>query len=914
MSIPLPTPLHTPLSKLLHSMTPIPPIFRILPFLASAALAADVSLSPAGPMFTPQAARDAARSLPKPVRVIVAEGTYALTEPLMLDAQDSGVHWEAAAGARPTFEGGRAITGWVAQKDGLWKAPVPEARAGKWDFEQLWVNGKRATRARTPNIGFFHMFDEADPATFPGIADLSARAFVARPAEYAVLQAIPQAERDGVLLSATQIWSVGQCRIEKLDDATQSVLIKGRARYPFVENEPDQRWFVENFKAALDAPGEWYLDKQEGALYYRPRAGEDMGKAEVIAPVTERFLVIAGAKDVRFSGLRFVHADHRIPATGLHDGQAASLIDGAIEIEKATGIHFSDCEVAHLGKYAIYFKNATADCSVTHCHLHDLGAGGVRIGEIKMPEHRDVTQRITVDDCIIQHGGRMFASACGVFLAHAKQCAVTHCDIGDFYYSGVSAGWQWGYKESASRENRVENNHIHHLGWGYISDMGGFYGLSTAPGSVVSGNHIHHIAGFRYGGWGLYNDEGTTDMLMEKNLIHDTSNASFHQHYGYYNTIRNNIFAFGRTAAIYRTRNESRLSLICERNIAIWEPTSKMLDGSEAAWKLNENPAKGDPKDTAIFRKNLYWQTDGAKPVAIAKKWSWEEWLKMGRDAGSIFADPLFVDLAKRDFRLKPGSPAEKIGFEPWDLTLAGVRRDGPNGAAWRELAGKGAIFPNWEQDSKPWPAPEFSIPLQTFERTSLGALGIRNGYVDAEGKGDSIGVSEDAASPFGVKPGDTGQRSLKVQDAPGLSKSYKPVLMVLSKWERGTVRASFDVMSQPGAEWYFELRPAPHEHGVGPLVWCRNGQFVGGKSGEKKLATIPAGEWCRLQVIASIGSGTFDVVITQQNGTRQEFKDIPCKAGWEPCATLLWSATSGKQTAYFIDNLTLERGDGSKQ
>jgi hypothetical protein len=160
-----------------------------------------------------------------------------------------------------------------------------------------------------------------------------------------------------------------------------------------------------------------------------------------------------------------------------------------------------------------------------------------------------VNHHIVVDDCIIQHGGRLHPSACGVVLTHTQHCAVTHCDIGDFYYTGISAGWNWGYGDTASRETLVENNHIHHLGWAYLSDMGGFYGLGTSPGTIMRGNHVHHIASHRYGGWGLYNDEGSADTLMENNLVHDTWNAGFHQHYGYFNTVRNNIFAFGHTRA-----------------------------------------------------------------------------------------------------------------------------------------------------------------------------------------------------------------------------------------------------------------------------------------------------------------------------------------------------------------------------
>ena len=125
-----------------------------LVFCASISSAADVQLSPAGPISTPQAALDAARAAVKPVRIIVGDGVYPLTGPVALTADDSAVTWEAAPGARPVFTGGRAVTGWTKAEGGLWKAALPDKA---WKFEQLWINGRRATLARSPNKGCFHI-------------------------------------------------------------------------------------------------------------------------------------------------------------------------------------------------------------------------------------------------------------------------------------------------------------------------------------------------------------------------------------------------------------------------------------------------------------------------------------------------------------------------------------------------------------------------------------------------------------------------------------------------------------------------------------------------------------------------------------------------------------------------------------
>lgn len=835
------------------------------------------------------------------MRVLVADGTYALEEPLLFGPEDSDASWEAEEGAQPVFTGGRALTDWTRTEDGLWRTTLADKT---WHFEQLWIGEERATRARTPNRGFFHLAGSIGPGVFAGLEEnLHYHGFTLPPEPYDLVRAIPAASLGDLLITVTHAWAVAQCRVETLDDETLAVKIKGRSTYPFIEKEADQRFWMENFRAALDAPGEWFLDREKGEVLYFPREGEDPNRLGAVAPVAERFLVVTGAKNLAFRGLAFRHAHYAYPAEGLHDRQAATGLGAAIEIADSRGIRLEGCEIGHVGEYGVYFKNGSSDSSVTKCHLHDLGGGGVRIGETARPEEGRVCRRIVVDDCILQHGGRLHPSACGVVLTHTQDCAVVHCDIGDFYYSGVSAGWNWGYGDTASRDTLVENNHIHHLGWAYLSDMGGFYGLGVSPGTAVRGNHIHRVASHRYGGWGLYTDEGSTDVTMENNLVHDTSNAGFHQHYGFFNTIRNNIFAFGESAQIQRTRNEAHLTFRYEGNIVVWEPDAPLLDGGEWNWSRFDKPERGDPRDSLVFRRNLYWRTDGKMPDTLTKShFTWDEWRGMGRDDGSLFADPMFENLEARDFRLKPGSPAETIGFRPWDLDLAGVRKDDP---AWRALAAKGHEHPNWENDAKPWPAPPYEIQ-EDFERVALGSIGVRGASFDGENKGESIGVTDEVASPLGPPS----KRSLKVQDAPGLEKSYDPILHIDPKWtETGAFAVAFDIMAQPGADWFFEMRESGGgEFAAGPYLRWRNGILVANNTESQVLAEVPPGEWCRVEIAATTGAGTYAVSLTRQDGTRAKFEAIPCKPSWQAAGYLLFSGLGSTETAFFIDNLSLAR------
>ncbi|MBX3742937.1 MAG: right-handed parallel beta-helix repeat-containing protein [Akkermansiaceae bacterium] len=883
--------------------------------LAVPAFAGEISVSPDRPF---SAILEAARKEPKPVTVVMQAGTYPITEAVALGAADSGIHFRNAEGAAVVIDGGRRITGWTKQADGLWRAEVPEVREGKWYFQQLWINGRRATRARTPNKGFLHMEDRATSAIFPGEkpgdekweAALKYQAFTTSAPTFAIFQQIKPEETGDVEIIIPHTWDVHHYHLKQLNPAANAVLMHGPRMRELLTNEPDGRFHMENYRAALDAPGEWFLSRS-GELLYSPLPGEDLSKAEVSAPVSQKLVTIDGAKDIRFTGISFRHQQWVMGPDGYGDPQAAHMMGAAVEVDRSENIHFDNCEISHTGGYALWFRHDVAHSSVKHSHLHDLGAGGVRIGPTTQPGSTKTTAFVTVDNNIIQHAGRIFPDAIGVFVGHASDCGVMHNDIGDLYYTGISAGWHWGYGETVAHRNRYENNHIHHIGWGYTSDMGGFYNLGTSLGTVVRGNHVHDISSHRYGGWGLYTDEGSTGLVFENNLVHDTRESGFHQHYGYYNTIRNNIFAFGKNAQIQRSRPEKRLSFIYENNIIVWNPdTAKLLHGTKYNWADVENRGHGDPKTAYVMRKNLYWPVTGKMPE-MTEGWSWDEWRKQGRDGGSIIADPQFVDLAKRDFHLKPDSPALKLGFKPWDLSVAGVRSDGPRGKAWRELAEK-ADFPNWEEDSKPWPSPPWSIPMKTFEFAADGTLPIIGASADLskEKKGDSISVTSDASSPIPLDGGAgsaspaPSKKSIKIQDAPGLTPSWLPVLNLHPKFAPGPIRISFDAMSRAGAEWFFEVRGG--EFGAGPYLSWKDGKLAATTGRSVPLADIPTGEWFRVRMTATPGSGTWNVEITRQDGTRTNHPDIPCKKEWTKANLVLWSAISNADTAFHIDNLEM--------
>lgn len=613
--------------------------------------AAELTVSPDGPLPTLESARDRAREIHRrqpgeTVTVRILPGVYELTRTLVLEPQDSNVSYVAAPGAPVVLSGGRVISGWVKGGGREWKAPAPGAA-----FRQLFIDGRRAIRARTPNNGYFRL--EGALIQSPKIG-----------ARYRGSDIKRQWLNGGAEMMALINWFFVRMPMTAIDESTHIVTLAGAGNTNM--SEADARYWIENTRDALDADGEWFLDKPAGEVLYRPSSGEKPGEIHAVAPRLQRLIQIEGrpeagryVRNLQFRNLIFAYTDWHMPAEGVADQQAAIETGGAVEAVGAQECLFEHCRFEHLGEYAILLGRGSKRNRVQACEFADLGGGGIRIGSTtQAPDEPDQNSGNVVADNEMHALGRVHPSAVGVWIGQSSDDVVLHNHIHDLYYTAISIGWTWGYQPNQCRGHRIEFNHLHDIGQERLSDMGAIYTLGMQPGTVIRNNLIHDVRSFRYGGWGIYPDEGSSGILIENNVVYGCKSAGFHQHYGRENTIRNNIFAFGEQYQLRRTRAENHLSFTFERNIVLFDD-GRLLDGD---WTGN-----GIRMDN-----NLYWDERRATPAFSG--WSWRPWRERGLDTHSKIADPMFRNAASFDFHLLPRSPALAMGFQPIDTSTVGPR------------------------------------------------------------------------------------------------------------------------------------------------------------------------------------------------------------------------------------------------
>lgn len=530
---------------------------------AGPALAEDVHVSPLGddaaagtetqPFRTVQRAQRAVRQriaggLSEAITVILHGGVYELSEPLVFGPADSGtesaaITYTARANESVVISGGSRISNWKVSADGHWTAQVPDAKAGRWFFRQLVVDGKQAVRARWPDkddglriasvdqsVTNFTFKDDLPPGNLAG---QGAELVVFE--HWSITRGLITASVNGQITTATPMGWIGHGQ--------------------YTTAVPGRFCFIEHARAALDQPGEWFLDKATGTLHYIPREGEVPAKTVAIAPRLERLVVIAGTKgkpvrNIRFKGIRFEHADFPLPAVGYNEIQAAHygttmkdrtfVRSVAIECAWAERVRFERCGFAHLNPSGIGLGPGCKHNAIVGCTVEDIGGNGVMIGwrgvgeldgENLASDWKDPTDAPTgneIVNCIVRRCGLDSRGGCGVFAAFSVDTRIAHNHIHDLPYTGISIGFRWTPTPTTQTRCVVEHNHIHDV-MKQLADGGGIYTLGIQPGTVLRANHIHDVHRRKQAvgapNNGFFIDQASQGYHFENNVVYRTTGS-----------------------------------------------------------------------------------------------------------------------------------------------------------------------------------------------------------------------------------------------------------------------------------------------------------------------------------------------------------------------------------------------------
>jgi len=505
------------------------------------------------------------------IHVVVHGGTYRLDQTLEYSPEDSGtpekpVVYMAAPGEKPVVSGGVLVTGWSKLKTAVpglpsaatghvWVAQAPQVGAETLDFRQLYVNGVKAIRARTPNGDAFHRLIQWDAANREAVVDAR---------DVGAWNNLQRVE-----MFLLQSWVVSSLRVE-------SVKVEGeKARITFQEPERDlvfshpypwprntDPWYFVNALEFLDEPGEWYLDNKTGLVYYWPRADEDMTKAEVVAPRLETLVRLVGSvdrpvHDIQFRGLIFEDSTWMRPTragdvplqAGQYFDRIGYRIEGGIPAEPtldnlawtarppaavylagASSIRFERCLFTNTASAALDLHYESHNNRVIGCVFRGVGGNGMQIGrfseqglEAHLPyvvsDERELSLDDRVSNSYFRDCGNEDWGSTAIAAGYVRGLTIEHNEIVEMPYSGISVGWGWTTQANAMRDNKILYNRIHQC-MERMGDGGGIYTLSNQTPSEIRDNYVYDLRRSPTGDPSvmIYLDEGSAGFLVKDNL------------------------------------------------------------------------------------------------------------------------------------------------------------------------------------------------------------------------------------------------------------------------------------------------------------------------------------------------------------------------------------------------------------
>lgn len=668
-----------------------------------------------GPFATLERARDAVRDLKKSkstdIVVLVREGTYQLNSTVVFGLEDSGegdatITYAAYPGERPVFSSGREIKGFRKVTGDL--PGLPEEALGKvWvadvsdRFFTLYDAHGMLPRARS--AGFIPLpggsrntlhFPEGRLKNWPNVEDVE---IVDRPHHAWIVNVLP-------LVSVDERAQIARTAIDATYAMNQLHFLK----------ETESCW-VENVLEGLDEPGEWVLNTKAGKLYLWPR-----GESLVFAPTLLELIRVEGAIDedgpkdtpvrnLRFCGLTFMHGDrYRLDDddAGLqHDWDMLDKANALVRLRGTENCTIENCHFTDSGSGAIRVDLHGQQNEISGNHIEYMGGAGILLCGYG-PGTKDVNKHNLVYNNHIHHMGRIYLHSPGIMIWQSGENRVANNLIHHMPYSGMILSGcmphffeRQGGRELArtirwhevggrpsrrtleqvrpflhTHDNRIEYNEIHNV-MERMGDGNGIYIRGAGAGNVIRRNYVHHLVTPMLMQAAIRTDGGQRDTLISENLIYKCMAQGIILKLN--NRAENNIVAdvLAPPRGYYLSLREGPLTdAVIKRNIfySVNKETvfiDELAPGKGRKTEDTRGRALARAKDADTDYNIYYCVVDPDLGKTMLKKQQAD-----GVDGHSLDIDPLFVDPANGDFRLKPNSPALKLGFVPFDMSKVGLR------------------------------------------------------------------------------------------------------------------------------------------------------------------------------------------------------------------------------------------------
>jgi hypothetical protein len=671
-----------------------------------------------GPFATLARARDEIREQKAagkggvPFEVSIRGGVYCLNETFTLTGEDSGspdapIVYQAYLGEKPVLVGGRRVTGFVPHKGEIRKADVGSQGLGGVCFRQLFFDGKRQHLARFPN------FDPADPYAggwsyadgkpVPMYAEVPGedrRTLAVKPGDLHEWSRVTEGQ---VLVFPRYNWWNNLLGIASLDRASGVMKLAGDASYPI---RPGDRYFVRNLFEELDSPGEWYLDRATWTLYFWPPSPIDQGA--VYVPTLETVVAMTGARHITLDGLTIECCEGtavrmrdcsqcRVMASTIRNvgGRCSSAV-AAVSISGGSYCGVIGCDIYEVGSHAVSLSGGDRETLMPACHY--------------------------AENNYIHHTGVFYKQGVGVAISgvgsRASHNLIHDCPRFAFLYGG--------------NDHLIELNHVRHVDL-ETADTGATYSGGrdwlSPRGTVIRYNYIHDVFGFgKEDGrwttphycWGIYLDDNSAEVHVYGNIVVRALRGLLHFHCARDNLVENNVFVDGLWQQIEMNGWDSYSQFLDQMgpayeshvNLPAWEKYPGLQQGGHpkdavpmAGNRIRRNIIYYHNPEAMLYKHRRlrpeHFECDGnlvyhfGHPLLVSlpnvePEKQWAAWQKLGFDRHSLVADPLFVDPEHDDYRLRPDSPAFKLGFEPIPVDKIGPYQS-PHRASWPIVEAPGA-------------------------------------------------------------------------------------------------------------------------------------------------------------------------------------------------------------------------------